>query len=108
MIILTSKYLVPKGYAGMAVFPFIFLKNRKYLQNSRLLNHEKIHLRQQAELLIIPFYIWYIGEYIVLLIKYQNREKAYRSVIFEKEAYAEEHHNNYLTKRPFWNFIKYR
>jgi hypothetical protein len=26
-------------------------------------NHEKIHLRQQLELLVLPFYVWYIIEF---------------------------------------------
>ncbi|RFQ89624.1 hypothetical protein CRE09_29030, partial [Escherichia coli] len=48
-MVIISKYLVPRGYTAMAVFPFIFLKKKKYQSNRYLLNHEKIHLRQQLE-----------------------------------------------------------
>ena len=27
-MIFISKYLVPKGYIGMTIFPFVFLKNQ--------------------------------------------------------------------------------
>ncbi|WCS66403.1 hypothetical protein CRP6_000005 [Riemerella phage vB_RanS_CRP6] len=29
-MVIISKYLVPRGYTAMAVFPFIFLKNKEY------------------------------------------------------------------------------
>ena len=63
MIINNSK-LVPKGFIGITIWPFIFLrydvKHHGIIRYSRLVNHEKIHLRQQIELLIIPFYILYV------------------------------------------------
>jgi len=54
-MIITSKYLVPKGYAAMAIFPFILLHDKKMKENKVLINHERIHLRQQVELLVVPF-----------------------------------------------------
>ncbi|MFD2603033.1 hypothetical protein [Flavobacterium suzhouense] len=107
MILITSKYLIPKGYAGMALFPFIILHDKRMKENHRLINHERIHLRQQAEMLIIPFYIWYVCEYIIRLISCKDKKEAYRNICFEKEAYSNESDNNYLKNRHFWNFIKF-
>ncbi|OIQ21490.1 MAG: hypothetical protein BM557_03600 [Flavobacterium sp. MedPE-SWcel] len=106
-MIITSKYLIPKGYAAVALFPFIILRGNKFKENKILINHEKIHLQQQAELLLLPFYIWYIVEFLILLIKYKNRKKAYRAISFEKEAYTHESNLEYLNNRFRWNFIKH-
>ncbi len=72
-----------------------------------LLNHERIHLRQQAELLILPFYVWYVLEYFVRLLAYKNKKEAYRNISFEREAYANESDPDYLKHRKFWSFLKY-
>jgi hypothetical protein len=72
-----------------------------------MLTHERIHLRQQAELLVIPFYLWYVTEYLVRLIMYRNRHRAYGSISFEREAYANEANSLYLNQRPMWNFLRF-
>lgn len=91
----------------MALYPFIVLGSKSDSQNAVMINHEMIHLRQQAELLIIPFYLWYITEYFIRLAVYRNRYKAYYSICFEREAYAMEQDIHFLKKRPFWNFLNY-
>ena len=105
MIVIASKYLVPKGYTAIALFPFIIVRDKTMAQNTVLLNHERIHLRQQAELLILPFYIWYITEYFIRLIICKNRKQAYRNISFEREAYANECKPQYLSNRRFWAFL---
>jgi len=107
MILIASKYLVPKGYIGITLFPFIIVRERVLIEHPVLLNHERIHLRQQAELLILPFYIWYVTEYFIRLLMYKNREKAYKNICFEREAYAYESIADYLKHRSFWNFLKF-
>ncbi|MFD1062111.1 hypothetical protein ACFQ1Q_02540 [Winogradskyella litorisediminis] len=106
-MILISKYIVPKGYTGLTLFPFIFLKRKELLLNKILVNHEKIHLRQQLELLIIPFYLLYIIEFIIRYLKLNDWQQAYRSISFEREAYKNDTNLKYLKNRPFWNFINY-
>lgn len=106
-MIFISKFLVPKGYTGLAVFPFVFLKHSSLKFDEILINHEKIHLRQQLELLIIPFYFLYCFEFLIRLIKYRNWTLAYRNISFEREAYIKEKDLNYLKSRPFWSFLKY-
>lgn len=72
-----------------------------------LLNHERIHIRQQLELLVIPFYIWYLLEWLYHYAKCRHWWKAYRKISFEQEAYTNETNFNYLKKRKFWSFLKY-
>ncbi len=107
MIVLVSKYLIPKGFRGLTIFPFVFLLDKKDKLNSFILNHERIHIRQQIELLIIPFFLCYGIEFLVRWIQYKNRREAYYNISFEREAYENEKDLDYLKKRPFWNFLKY-
>lgn len=107
MLLLFSKYLVPKGYRGLAVFPFVFVKFKMDKKNLIFINHERIHLRQQLEMLVFPFFIWYFFEYFVRLIQYKNRNLAYRNISFEREAYANEHNLYYLKQKSLWGFLKY-
>jgi len=107
MIYIASKYLVPKGYIGITLYPFIIVRDKQLLQHPLLLNHERIHLRQQAELLILPFYIWYMAEYLIRLVMYKNKKQAYRNISFEREAYANEGNARYLKHRPVWGFLKF-
>lgn len=108
MILIVSKYLIPKGYKAFAVFPFVFLKTEATKQDRVLLNHEKIHLRQQSELLVLPFLVWYVIEFLVHYSRFRNWNAAYRELSFEKEAYENENDFEYLKSRPFFNFIKKR
>jgi hypothetical protein len=90
---------------GITLFPFIFLSTK--LPSKILVNHERIHIRQQMELLIIPFYLWYGIEWIIHYFQVRNFWIAYRMISFEKEAYAMEHDLNYLKNRKFWEFLKF-
>ena len=107
MFLIVAKYLIPKGYRGMAVFPFVVVKYGFDKTNSIFVNHEKIHLKQQLEMLILPFFIWYFLEYLIRLIQYKNRDLAYRNISFEREAYANECDFQYLKKRSLFQFLKY-
>jgi len=104
---MVSKYIVPRHYLGIAIFPFIFIKHYALLADKILINHERIHLRQQLELLILPFYLVYSVEFIVRLIQCRSWTVAYQNISFEREAFDNEVHENYLKTRPFWNFIHY-
>ena len=107
MLLIVSKYLIPKGFKGLTAFPFVFVKYQLDKENLVFINHEKIHLSQQKELLVFPFFIWYFLEYLFRLIQFKNRNIAYRNISFEREAYANESNLNYLKNRPVFEFIKY-
>ncbi len=106
-MLIISKYLVPKGYLGLALYPFIFLSQETLKQNKTIINHERIHLKQQLELLIVGFYLWYVLEFILRLCWHRQWQKAYRTLSFEREAYAKETDLTYLEQRNFWSFLKY-
>ncbi len=72
-----------------------------------LMNHEKIHIRQQAELLVIPFYLIYLAQYGFNLFYYRDHYKAYRNIMFEKEAYACEKDMRYLQRRKLFGFVRF-
>lgn len=93
------------GPDGMALFPFILVKQPN--PGAVLLNHERIHLRQQAELGIFLFYIWYVLEYLVRRLQYRQHYRAYRNISFEREAFANEQDLAYLTSRRWGTFWKY-
>lgn len=106
-MIFISKFLVPIGYTGMTIFPFIFLKFERLKADLVLINHEQIHLKQQMELLILPFFIIYFLEFLIRLIQYKSLNLAYRNISFEREAYNNESHMDYLKNKKFWSFLKY-
>jgi hypothetical protein len=107
MILIVSKYLIPKGFRGMTMFPFVMVRDRNAQDYLVLMNHERIHLRQQLELLVLPFFVLYGLDYLVKLIRYRDRNLAYRNVVFEREAYENENDLAYLKSRSFWRFLKY-
>lgn len=107
MIIVCQKPLAKLKVNGITLFPFIFIRKPEDKDNKILINHEKIHIRQQIELLVIFFYIWYVIEYYYWLIKLKNKHHAYMRISFEREAYTNECHLNYLKKRKLWCFFNY-
>ncbi len=106
-MILISRLFFVKNYVGLTLWPFIILKNSSLKQDAVLVNHERIHLEQQRELFLLPFYIIYIIEWLVRCIVYSDSYKAYQNISFEREAYANESNLNYITERKSFGFIKY-
>lgn len=101
MKIIYNKIIPFKGFRAITLWPFIFV--RKGCEFNEIhLNHEKIHARQQLELLIILFYLIYLIEQLVRLIITGNLHKAYRDISFEKEAYANESNLDYLKNRKWF------
>jgi hypothetical protein len=107
MILIVSKYLIPKGFRGLTVFPFVVVRDRNAQDYLVLMNHERIHLRQQMELLVLPFFVIYGLDYLVKLIRYRDKSLAYRNIVFEREAYENESNLEYLKSRSFCRFMKY-
>ena len=93
--------------AGMALFPVILIQHKSALTDKVLINHEKIHLRQQAELLVLPFYVLYLLNYLILLAKYRNHYTAYKNISFEREAYANEGNLQYLAARKWYKWCRF-
>lgn len=93
--------------AGMALFPFILVKTNRLKYNKAVINHENIHLRQQMELLLVPFYVLYLLNYLLNLLYYMKHDKAYRNIVFEREAYTNDADLQYLQQRQFWAWTRF-
>lgn len=104
MNIKINSKLLPKSVGAITIFPFIFHKKE---MSEVYQNHENIHLKQQLELLVIPFYIIYVLNYIYNLLFWKSHNSAYRNIIFEREAYKEESNLDYINNRKLFNFLKY-
>ena len=121
----SSKW-VPKGFIGITLYPTIHIaiSKEEYIMRygsyrlNKTLNHEKIHLYQQREMLILPFYIWYFLEWLIKFIIYvtswvctgmQNGKlkSAYKNISFEREAFNSDENLVYLDSRKKFNWINY-
>lgn len=100
--------LIPfKGFTSITLFPFIFARKEYEPLGMRTIIHENIHLKQQIELLIVFFYLWYGIECLVRLIRYKSFHKAYRNISFEREAYNNEYDDEYLGVRKPYEWVYY-
>lgn len=106
-MILVIKHFFYRNYVGLSVWPFIILKNGSLKNDEVLINHEKIHLRQQQELLIVPFFIFYLSEWLIRSLWFLSFYRGYQNISFEREAYGNEQDLQYLGKRRIFDFIKY-
>ena len=90
---------------AITLYPWIIAtKNEK--KDKVLMNHENIHLIQEKELFVLPFYLLYIGYSIYLFVRYLNIGSAYILNRFEAEAYANEGNMDYLKTRKKFAWIK--
>ena len=98
MIVYTDKLRT-----SITLYPFIFLLKKKR-GNKVTINHEKIHIEQQKEMLVVFFYIWYVVEWFIRLFMKGN---AYKNISFEREAYSNDNNLSYLKTRKRYSFLKY-
>lgn len=106
--IINSKLrILNSSIVGITLWPYIFLNFKKIPENrlNFTINHETIHIKQQEELFVVFFYVWYVTEWIIKLLFYGN--KAYYHISFEREAYKFEKDLEYLKRRKKFSFVKY-
>ena len=125
MFIIPNNIIPFPGFMAITLWPFIFVRKKAFSSFTRsVMNHERIHARQQLEtlcvgaviasvfiaagcgwwsLLALPLFLWLYGfEWVVLFLCLGNSHRAYRSVSFEQEAYDNEDDPSYLqNRRPF-------
>lgn len=102
MKIIRQNLLPPKGFLAINLFGLLFCKKDAKINNV-IVNHESIHTAQMKEMLYIPFYLWYVTEWLVKLL---FKDNAYRNISFEREAYDNQYNLNYLKERKRYNWIK--
>jgi NADH:ubiquinone oxidoreductase subunit 5 (subunit L)/multisubunit Na+/H+ antiporter MnhA subunit len=95
------------GWASaITLSPFgIYIKKEENLNNLRMINHEKIHWKQQVEMLIILFYIWYLLEWFCKTGIFGKT--AYKNISFERESYINDDNLEYLKTRKHYLWLKY-
>ena len=116
------------GFEAMAIWPFIFTRQR--LISDRRRNHEKIHLRQQFEVMALSavvlaslcltcipwwwmaaspsvYYLLYAADYAVRTIAYRSKDEGYRNICFEQEAVMKEYDFGYIKRRRAFAWTGY-
>jgi hypothetical protein len=91
----------------MALYPFMLFQSKSQQTDLLLINHEKIHFRQQLELLILPFYVLYLFHYLLNRFKYKDHHQAYLHICFEREAYTHDRDMTYLRKRKLYAWVHF-
>lgn len=90
----------------MMLWPFIFVRKDARVA-ATMTRHENIHGRQQKEMLLVGFYLWYGIELIIKLCYYRNSITAYKNISFEREAYSNQSNVAYFVERKPYAFMKY-
>ena len=91
-------------FIGVSLCPFgIYVDD---WSDQYVINHEKIHWKQQLEMLIIPFYIWYLTELFIRR-TFISKHDAYTCLSFEREAYQNQYDIGYLKRRKPYSWVKY-
>lgn len=85
MILIHTRHFPPRSFHAITIFPFVFFNGKPLTE--REIRHEKVHLWQQAALLIVPFYLLYLVFWLYGLARYRNADRAYREIPFERSAY---------------------
>ncbi|MEE1208129.1 MAG: hypothetical protein UHP27_08180 [Muribaculaceae bacterium] len=89
--------LVPRRLC-LNLFGTLWVRDPSWL-DCCMINHERIHDAQQRELLWVPFYVIYVLEWLMWMVRYRNWDRAYRAISFEREAYANAGNLHYLATR---------
>lgn len=95
---IVNRFIPFKGFKAINLFGFVFVRKGETMKPYDY-NHEAIHSAQMRELLYIPFYLIYIGEWLYRLYKLRDSKKAYLAISFEREARAHQINYRYLTNR---------
>lgn len=119
MKIVRTQY-IPKGVKAISLCGLMIVRPKARVTNI-LLTHEEIHFCQQKELLFVFFFIIYCLSWLYnlpLCILNKNRgqprytkrmglcQRTYRSIIFEREAYANQGNANYILERKLFAWVK--
>lgn len=132
MIKVFNKLIPFDGYLAITIWPFCFIRSdAKKPFNEIDENHEEIHGRQQVEFLIasavimcavilvsgiswwwmflspVLYFVWYVLEYFIRCLIYEDSSEGYRNISFEQEAYMNEADLQYLSHRKPFSWIKY-
>lgn len=106
MRIIRNNFIPLRGFKAINLFGILFVREDAAMDGKDF-NHKEIHTAQMREMLYVPFYLWYVVEWLVRLVQCRDMEKAYRSISFEREAYANERDMGYLGRRRRYSWTGY-
>lgn len=102
MIIIYNKYFPRRPFIATNVLGMVFCRGKKGRLSKVDINHEYIHTLQQREMLYVGFAVWYYLEWLWRWMRCHDRMKAYRQLLFEREAYDMERDLDYRHhRRPY-------
>lgn len=97
------------GDSAMAItfYPFLFVRPDTR-DNSELLRHETIHIKQQLELFIVGAWLLFIVEFCYArYVKRFDSRQSYYYTASEQEAHRNAMKEDYLSKRKPYAIFKY-
>jgi hypothetical protein len=103
---IVNRFIPFKGFYAINLCGIIFVREGSTLSIPQQ-RHEYIHSRQIVEMLVIGFYVWYLVEWLVHLVRLRNSREAYYAISFEREAYAHQNHLGYLRRRKHFAWFRY-
>lgn len=106
MKVIYCKWFPPNGFVAIMLLRWLIVREGCRI-SERLIRHETIHMKQQREMLYLPFFLWYGIEFLFRLCQYRNWSNAYRNISFEREAYTNDKDTNYLNLRVKFAWINY-
>lgn len=90
---------------AVTLFFWVFVRP-EYMDQKVTINHERIHVAQYKETLLIGFFLFYSYDFIKNILKGMSWDQAYRNIRMEKEAYQKQYSMDYLRHRKlfsWWN-----
>lgn len=106
MKIIRNNIIPFPGYKAINILGILFVRKNAVISDVDI-NHERIHTEQMKEMIFIFFYLWYVIEWLIKLIKYGNLHTAYKNISFEREAYTQENDLYYLDSRKRYSWMNY-
>ena len=101
---IVNRFIPFKGFKAINLFGVVFVREGMKMKPYDY-NHGAIHSAQMKELFYIPFYLFYVSEFLYHLIRKRKWKDAYRAISFEKEAFANQSNYRYLDTRS--NFAQW-
>jgi hypothetical protein len=97
-------FILGPHVVGITLAPFGVYIREDYMNSTSTVNHEAIHWKQQMEMLVIPFYLWYLVEWGLKILIHGGM--AYYYLSFEREAYTHQDDMEYIKNRKRFAWVK--
>ena len=117
MIVIHNQWLPLRGFEALNLFGVVMVRRGAKI-DEEVMRHELIHTRQMREMLYLPFYLWYLVEWLIritwklltLPFTPQNERRhhlrdAYAHMLFEREAYRHANDVHYLSHRRHFAWL---